>query len=110
MRMLRLAAMVLAILGGYLALPGGSASAAPIGAGALPLAQEAGNPLVEQAGWRRRHFYRPYYRPYRYGYYRPYRRYWGPRYVVRPVYWGPRLACRWRYTPWGPRRVCWRRW
>jgi hypothetical protein len=140
MRTLRLAATVFAIVGGCLALPNGPASAAPIGAGALPLAQEVGNPLVEKAGWRHRHFYhrhhwrpyrhhgfyrhhwRPYrhygfYRPWRYrpvyGFYRPYRYrpVYGFGWGVRPVVWGPRVVCRWRYHPWwGPSRVCWRRW
>ena len=87
MRFLRLAATILAVVGGYLALPG-PAAAAPLGPGALPLAQ-AETPLVAKAQW-------------------GHRRHWG----YRPVYgWGgPRLVCRWRYTPWGPRRVCWRRW
>ncbi len=111
MRLLRLAAMILAIVGGYLALPGGSASAAPIGAGALPFAQSAGNPLVSKAQWGYR---RGYYRPYRAYGYRPYRRYgYGYGYGYRrPVYGygGPRLVCRWRPSPWGPRRVCFRRW
>jgi len=88
MRVLRLAAMIVAIVGGYLALPG-PASAAPLGAGALPFAQTEA-PLVTKAQWGHRRGY---------GY-------------RRPVYgWGgPRLVCRWRPSPWGPRQVCWRRW
>ncbi len=115
MRVLRLAAMIFAIVGGYLALPG-PASAAPLGAGALPFVQTEA-PLVAKAQWgyRRGYGYRGYgYRGY--GYRRPvygygYRRHWRG-YGYRPVYgWGgPRVVCRWRATPWGPRRVCWRRW
>ncbi|HKH34361.1 MAG TPA: hypothetical protein VKA80_09420 [Beijerinckiaceae bacterium] len=127
MRILRSAAMAFAIVGGFLALPNGPASAAPIGAGALPLAQEAGNPLIAKAGWRHRgfhhrHHWRPYrhgfyrhhWRPHRhYGFYRPYRHrpVYGIGWGYRPVVWGgPRLVCRWRPGPWGPRQVCWRRW
>ena len=102
MRILRLAAVVAAIIGGSMALSGGSLSAAPIGAGALPLAQAADNPLVEKAQWRRRGYYRGY---------RPYRRYYRPRYYRPYGFYGrPRVVCRIRYTPWGPRRVCFRRW
>jgi hypothetical protein len=121
MHVLRLAAMILAITGGSLAFPNGPAAAAPLGAGALLLARDAGGSLLEKAGWRHRHFhhrhhgfYRRHWRPHRhYGFYRPYRYRpvhgigWG----YRPVVWGgPRLVCRWRPGPWGPRQVCWRRW
>jgi hypothetical protein len=110
MRVLRMAAMALAIVGGYLASPN-LASAAPIGAGALLLTQSVGNPLVDKA----QYFYvrrRPY-RPYRH-YYRPYR-YYRPYVYRRPIYrpygyYRPRVVCRIRYTAWGPRRVCWRPW
>ena len=106
MRLLRLAAMVFAIVGGYLALPG-AASAAPLGAGALPFTQ-AEAPLVAKAQWGHRRHWGGYggHRRHWGGY--GYRRHWG----YRPVYgWGgPRFVCRWRHTPWGPRRVCWRRW
>jgi hypothetical protein len=105
--------MVFAIVGGYLALPG-AALAAPVGAGALPFVQDEA-PLVAKAQWRHRHYggYRGYggYRRHWGGY--GYRRHYGYRpWGYRPVYgWGgPRLVCRWRYTPYGPRRVCWRRW
>ena len=98
MRVLKVAAMVLGIVGGYLGLASAPASAAPFGTGAAPLAQLE-TPLVAKAQWGYR----------RYGYYRPYRRYWGPRYGYYG-WGGPRFVCRWRYTPWGPRRVCWRRW
>jgi hypothetical protein len=120
MRVLRLAAMIFAIVGGYLALPG-LASAAPLGAGALPFAQ-AEAPLVAKAQWGHRRGWGG--RGYGYGYGRGwggYRRGWGGYGYRRPIYghgyrrpvygWGgPRLVCRWRPTPWGPRRVCWRRW
>ena len=55
MRVLRLAAMIVAIVGGYLALPG-PASAAPLGAGALPFAQTEA-PLVTKAQWGHRRGY-----------------------------------------------------
>src|SRR5215203_3932395 len=105
MRVLRLAAMIFAIVGGYLALPG-PASAAPLGAGALPFAQ-AEAPLVAKAQWGYRRGWGG--RGYGYG---GYRRGWGGYGYRRPIYGygGPRLVCRWRPTPWGPRRVCWRRW
>ena len=105
MRLLRLAAMVFAIVGGYLALPG-SASAAPLGAGALPFLHDEA-PLVEKVQWGHRRHWGGYGHRRHWGGY-GYRRHWG----YRPVYrWGgPRLVCRWRHTPWGPRRVCWRRW
>jgi hypothetical protein len=125
MRVLRLAAMIVAIVGGYLALPG-PASAAPLGAGALPFAQTEA-PLVTKAQWghRRGYGHRGYgHRGYGHrgwggrgyghrgwgGY--GHRRHWGGYGYRRPVYgWGgPRLVCRWRPSPWGPRQVCWRRW
>jgi hypothetical protein len=115
MHVLRLAAMILAIVAGSVTLSNGSASALPVGAGALPLAGAAGNPLVEKAGWRHRHgHYRHHWRPHRHhGFYRPYRYrpVYGAGWGYRPVVWsGPRLVCRWRPSPWGPRQVCWRRW
>ena len=107
MRVLKVAAMVLGIMGGYLGLASAPASAAPFGTGAAPLAQLE-TPLVAKAqwgyrrGWHGGYGYRRHWGGY--GYYRPYRRYgyygWG----------GPRFVCRWRPSPWGPRRVCWRRW
>ncbi|MFL5183159.1 MAG: hypothetical protein ACJ8CQ_21855 [Microvirga sp.] len=109
MRVLRLAAMIFAIVGGYLALPG-PASAAPLGAGALPFVQTEA-PLVAKAQW-------GYRRGYGYGRGYGYRRGWGGYGYRRPIYgygyrrpvygWGgPGLVCRWRPSPWGPRRVCW---
>src|SRR3954469_19206298 len=68
MRVLRLAAMIFAIVGGYLALPG-PASAAPLGAGALPFVQTEA-PLVAKAQW-------GYRRGYGYGRGYGYRRGWG---------------------------------
>jgi hypothetical protein len=91
--------MILAIMGGYLGLANGSATATPLSAGSAPATAQADSSLVEQVGWRgrrhyrghgrhwRRHHYRPvfYHRP---RYYRPvrvYRHYgWRPRYH-RPV-------------------------
>ncbi len=99
MHLLKVAAMVLAIGGGCLGLSGGSASATPLGAGALPVAQEGVNPLVTKV------YHRRWHRPHR-GYRRVYR---PRRFYGRPFY-RPRVVCRVRYTRWGPRRVCVRRW
>lgn len=83
MRFLRLAALALAIMGGYLGVTSGTASATPLSAGAIP-GIATGNPLVEEAQYRRRRYYRPYraYRPV----YRPQRRYYRPYRGYRPVY------------------------
>ena len=35
---------------------------------------------------------------------------WGGYYGPPRRYYGPRVVCRWRPSPWGPRRVCFRRW
>jgi hypothetical protein len=106
MRFLKVAAMVLGIMGGYLGLSSAPASATPFSAGAAPLAQLE-TPLVAQAQWGHRHGWGGGYRRGwgGYGYRRPWRGgygYYG--------YGGPRLVCRWRPSPWGPRRVCFRRW
>ena len=80
MRVLRLAAMIVAIVGGYLALPG-PASAAPLGAGALPFAQTEA-PLVTKAQWGHRRGYG----------HRGYgQRLWPPR-VGRARLWPPRVG------------------
>jgi hypothetical protein len=106
MRVLKVAAMVLGIMGGYLGLASAPASAAPFGTGAAPLAQLE-TPLVAQAQWGHRGWHGGYRRGWGgYGY----RRHWGgPRYGYYG-WGGPRFVCRWRPTPWGPRRVCFRRW
>ena len=95
MRMLRLAALIVGIMGATVGLLGRTAQATPL-VGSLPAATAAGqNPLVSDVYWRRAYYYR---RPvfYRRYYYRPYYR--------------PRIVCRIRYGYWGPRRVCFRRW
>jgi hypothetical protein len=111
MRILRWAALVLAITAGYLAAPQ-RASAAPLPITGLAT-QTTANPLVtdvrwrRHGGWRRGGWHRrAYWHPRRhYG-----RRWYGPRrFYARPFY-GPRRVCRVRYTAWGPRRVCFRRW
>lgn len=97
MRGLRLLAMIVAIVGGYLALSGAAAVAAPLVAGSAA-ATASDNAIVAKA------YHRYWHRPYRA--YWPYRRF-------RPVYVyprRPRVICRIRYTPWGQRRVCVRRW
>jgi hypothetical protein len=97
MQALRLLTMIVAIMGGYLALSAATARATPLVAGsAARIASDNG--IIAKA------YHRYWHRPYRA--YRPYRRF-------RPVYVyprRPRVVCRIRYTPWGPRRVCVRRW
>jgi hypothetical protein len=103
MRLVRVFAMIGAIVGGYLAISGAPASATPLASGAPVAAAVTGGPLegYMQYGYRRR--YAP-------------RRFYAPRRAFRPIYrpYGfyarPRLVCRVRYTAWGPRRVCFRRW
>jgi hypothetical protein len=95
MRFLKLLALVGVVVGGCLSA-GAPVSAAPVGS-ALQAATAATNAPAEYMQYRR---YRPYYTPrraYRRGYY-------------RPRYYRPRVVCRIRYTRWGPRRVCFRRW
>ena len=106
MRMLRLAALIVGIMGATVGLLGRTAQATPL-VGSLPAATAAGqNPLVSDVYWRRAYYYR---RPvfYRRHYYRPYYR---PRRFYYPAYYRPRIVCRIRYGYWGPRRVCFRRW
>ncbi len=118
MRFFRLAALVFAIVGGSLAVSAGSVSATPLSAGSLGTgAAQAGDGLIAHVQWGHRGYrhYRPvrrygYYRPVRrYGYYRPMRRYYRPYRHYRPYGFRPRVVCRMRFTPWGPRRVCFRR-
>jgi hypothetical protein len=105
MRFLRTAALVAAMVGGSLALAGAPASAAPMPASSAPaVAGTMDDGLVTQvqSGFSRHRGH-----GYGYGYRRgPRWGYGGPRYG----WGGPRLVCRIRYTPWGPRRVCFRRW
>lgn len=109
MRVLKIAAMALGIVGGTLA---GPASAAPLGAGALPLAQEAQSPLVHRTQWghHRRHHghHRRHYRHHgHHGYHhRPHwRHHYRPRHF--PIYGHHRpVRCWIAYTHWGPRKVC----
>ena len=82
MRMLRLAALIIGIMGAAIGLSGRTAQATPL-VGSLPAATAAGqNPLVSDVYWRRAYYYR---RPvfYRRYYYRPRRFYY-------PVYTNPR--------------------
>lgn len=126
MRLFRMAALAIAIVGGYLGLASAPASAAPGPEGQV----HATHPLVADAEYtqfygRRGYYGRPYYGR-RVVYARPvYRR---PVYYARPVYYrrpvvvrrvyrGPRVVCRVRArlvaTPYGyvrrPVRVCTRR-
>jgi hypothetical protein len=84
MRTLRVVAMVGAIMGGYVALPSVSASAAPVPSDRLA------NPVASSAVEDYMH----------------YRRYWHRHYVPRR----PRFVCRWVRTRYGARRICYRRW
>ena len=56
--------------------------------------------LGQKTQWHHGYYHRRYYGP---------RYYHRPRYYYRPVY-RPRVVCRVRYTYYGPRRVCVRRW
>jgi hypothetical protein len=114
MRIVKLMALLAAIVGGSLAV-GGGAFATPLGSGTLATvpAQAAATTLVEKAQYYRRSYSRPRsygYRPtYRSRYY-----YSRPRYVFRPrfyapAYYRPRVVCRIRYGYYGRRRVCYRR-
>lgn len=103
MRFLKTAALAAALAAGTLGLASAPASATPIGAGsaaAVAGAMDDGLVTQVQQGFipRNRYGARGYYG----------RRYYGRPYYARP-YFRPRVVCRIRYTPWGPRRVCFRR-
>jgi hypothetical protein len=95
-------AAVAAILGGMMTLSG-AASAAPVTAGGL--ATGTGSDLVSTVQWGGGWGYGGGYGR---GY--GYRRHWGPRPYYRRWGYGSRVVCRVHYTPWGPRRNCFRRW
>lgn len=97
MRFLRVLAMIGAIMGGYMAVSGAPASAAPLGS-AMPEAAASAEAYMQGRGYRRSYAPRRSYRRV----YRPYRSY-------RPRYYRPRVVCRVRYTPYGARRICTRR-
>ena len=109
MRFFRLAARVFAIVGGSLAFSAGSVSATPLSAGSLGTGEaRAAENLIAKAQWGHRGY--RHYRPVRrYGHYLPRRRSYRPYRHYRPYGFRPRVVCRVRYTPWGPRRVCFRR-
>lgn len=100
MRVLRWATLVIAIAAGYLAAPD-RAVAAPMPIAGLATTGSDTNALLSEVRWRRhggwhrgRHWRRGFYRP---------RPFYGRR------FYRPRVVCRVRYTAWGPRRVCFRR-
>lgn len=98
MRFLKTAALAAALAAGTLGLASAPASATPIGAGsaaAVAGAMDDGLVTQVQQGFIPRNRYRS-------------RGYYGRPYYARP-YFRPRVVCRIRYTPWGPRRVCFRR-
>ena len=99
MRFLKTAARAAALAAGTLGLASAPASATPIAAGssaAVAGAVDDGLLTQVQQGFNPRYRYRPR----GYGYGRPY--------YGRPYY-RPRVVCRIRYTPYGPRQVCFRR-
>ena len=101
MRFFKTAALAAALAAGTLGLASAPASATPIAAGssaAVAGALDDGLLTQVQQGFTPRYRYRP--RGYGYGYGRPY--------YARPYY-RPRVVCRIRYTPYGPRQVCFRR-
>jgi hypothetical protein len=101
-----LAAMFGLIVGAPLLSKPAAASPALAGVSA-PAALAKTDGLVSSAYYYRRGYYRRGY--YRRGYYRrPYYRRYGYYGYRRPYYGG--VVCRVRYTYYGPRRVCFRRW
>jgi hypothetical protein len=99
MRYVRLLAMIGAIMGGYLVMSGSPASAAPVMSGVVATQSATPEAYMRHRGYH--HGYRRYYAPRRVYHRRVYRPY--------GFYYRPRVVCRWRYTAWGPRRVCFRR-
>ena len=98
MRFLKTAALAAALAAGTLGLASAPASATPIAAGssaAVAGAVDDGLLTQVQQGFTPRN---------RYGS----RGYYGRPYYGRPYY-RPRVVCRIRYTPYGPRQVCFRR-
>ncbi len=96
MRVLRLVALLGAVIGGCLALSAAPASAtAPTSLVAASAAVETTTAYAHyRAYWHRHYTPRRAYRPYR---------------SYRPRYVRPRIVCRIRYTSRGVRRVCYRR-
>jgi hypothetical protein len=82
-----------AILAGALALSG-AAQAAPVSASGSLAPAAASQPIETVQYWGPGYGPRPFY---------------GPRPGWRRGYYGPPVVCRFRPTPWGPRRVCFRR-
>ena len=113
MNALRSLALAVGLVGGSLALTG-AASAAPVAAG-LGAATAPAAP-VEQAQVYFGFGAGPgYYGGPGYGYYGGPRRYYGAYgpgygYYGGPRRYRPRIVCRVRYTPYGPREICRRRW
>lgn len=106
MNALKSLALAAGLIGGSLALTG-AASAAPVAAGLG--AATAPDVPVEQA-----QVYFGFGGGPGYGYYGGPRRYWGGGYGPGYGYYGGpryrrRVVCRVRYTPYGPRQVCFRR-
>ena len=99
-RLATLSAALLAMVFAFAFAP--AAKAAPVPSSPAVAGQLVVPGLTENAQY---YYRRRYYRP---RYYRP--RYYRPRPYYRPYYARPRVVCRVRYTAYGPRRVCWRRW
>ncbi len=98
-RLATLSAALLAMAFAFAFAP--AAKAAPVPSSPAVAAQLVVPGLTENAQYYGRRYYRP--RPY----YRP--RYYRPRPYYRPYYARPRVVCSVRYTAYGPRRVCYRR-
>jgi hypothetical protein len=91
---LRSLAAAAVVIGGAVALSG-AASAAPVTASVLAASTPASGLVDTVQYW---------------GPHPGYRRHWGPRpYWGGPRRFGPPVVCRFRPSPWGPRRVCFRR-
>ena len=110
MRFVRSLTMIGAIMGVCFVVSGAPVSATPLGSG---VPEAAAGTSAPQESYMRHRGYRRYYAPRRVYYrprrvYRPYRVYRPARYY-RPRYYRPRVVCRVRYTHWGARRVCYRR-
>ena len=126
MRLVRVLAMIGAIMGGYFVVPGAPASAAPLASEtseAAAVTSAPGESYMRHRGYRR--YYAPrrmYYAPRRSfrRYYAPRRVYYAPRrsvrryYAPRRAYYAPRRSFRRYYAPrrayYAPRRSYYRHW
>lgn len=97
-RLATLSAALLAMVFAFALAP--AAKAAPVPSSPAVASQLVVPGLTENVQYYGRRYYRPrYYRP----------RYYRPRPYYRPYVARPRVVCSVRYTAYGPRRVCYRR-